>query len=224
MANMGTAPHNGSTERRPRRFPRAALAVPVEIHRGDTVLMGSTDVFSAGGMGLTCATPLTVGEELWLRFNLPTGHSVHTRGTVLNQYGPGKFGIGFVGLQEADHEALVAFCRRMLGYQRRSERLARRFHLTVWRAGEQREQCEEMAETLLVSQHGGLMMCRAPFRVDEVVYISWPQERRVEKAKIVGRKESSHGGPVELAFEFLESADFWKIQFAAESGKWSFQA
>ena len=219
---MGTEGHLPEHGRIPRRFPRVALVTPVEVHHAAELLMGSTQSVGAGGLNLQCNASLQPGEELWVRFNLPTGHSVHARAVVRLPLGSGGFGLEFTGLQEADHAALLSFCRKILGYQRRSERLARRFHVTVWRAHEDRQQTEQLAETVLVSRHGGLLVCRAPFHVGETVCICRPQALRTAKARIVDRKESGHGGPVEIAFEFLDTSDFWDIDFGSESGKWSF--
>lgn len=220
---MGTEGHLPEHGRIPRRFPRVALVTPVEIHYRDELLMGSTQSLGAGGLSLQCNASFAPGEELWVRFNLPTGHSVYARAVVLHPLAAGTFGLEFTGLQETDHAALLSFCRKILGYQRRSERVARRFHVTVWRADEDRGQTEQLAETLLVSRHGGLLMCRAHFLTGETVCICRPQALRIAKARIVDRKESGHGGPVEIAFEFLDTSNFWDIDFADESGKWSFK-
>jgi hypothetical protein len=208
----------------PRRYPRVALVTPVEIQSEGGVYMGSSEEVSAGGLRVDCAAPLKVGQDLWVRFNLTTGPSLHARAIVVGSYGEQKFGLKFVGLEDPQREALLTYCRKLLGYSRRGERLPRRLHVTIWRAGEERKAAEQLAETVLVSRHGGLLVCRVYFREDETVFICWPKEQRIAQARVVQRKASGTGGLMEVAFEFLEEDNFWGMEFGNESGKWNFES
>jgi len=70
-----------------------------------------------------------------------------------------------------------------------------------------------MAETVVLSKHGGLMVTRARFALGAIIYLHWPGGRRGAYVRIVHRREEGAGGLAELGFEFTQEINFWGLNF-----------
>ena len=191
-----------------RRHPRVRVSLPVELRSGMTLALGTTDDISIGGMRVTCPVRLDRDRDVWLRYNLPAGHSVRTRGAVVYHQPEGRAGLSFGELGTADHSALTGALDGLLGYTRRGAREARRIHLTVRPIGSTDIEAE-MAETLFISPHGGLLVSRAHWKLLQRVCLSWPERERTASARIVYRRLAGPGGLAEFGFNFEGTDTFW---------------
>ena len=191
-----------------RAHSRIQLATPVQIRVGERSFVCNTEDISIGGLGASCAQPPPASARLRLLFNLPNGSSVNTEG-IVRYVRADRFGVQFVDLPSAAQEALDDYTRRALGYTRRGNRIAVRLTITLQSGTSGAEM--EMAETVVLSRNGGLLVCRAPFKVGEVLRLSWPEQNRATQVRIAFRRPCGPGELAELGFEFLDSTDFWQI-------------
>lgn len=198
---------------RPRAHPRLPLAIPVEIHYNDKTILGRTENISVGGLLALCdkRTP-PPSAELTVLFNLPNGTSIHADGVVRHVHGE-KVGVQFKTLPPYGKDALDAFTRRMEGATRRGARKQKRLHVTLrdLRGGDEAQQ--EMAETVLLSRNGGLMICRAPFSIGDRLEMYWPDKKKKTEIIIVFRRPCGTAELAELGFEFLDGYNFWGLDF-----------
>lgn len=97
--------------RRPRRFERRRVALPVTIvdERGRSTgeIQFDTQDLSVGGAFLTSRLLFELDEDLEIEFILPGGFKVRARGRVARVSGdPPGMGIAFSALAEGDREAI----------------------------------------------------------------------------------------------------------------------
>ncbi len=211
MRGHGTAMlRDASTTFAERRHPRVRVALPVELRSGMVVAVGTSEDLSVGGMRVTSPVRLDRDRDVWLRFNLPSGYSVWTRAEVKHAMPDGRVGLSFGELATRDHVALAEIVNRLLGYARRGERKARRYHVTIRPVGALESE-QELAETMLISQHGGLLVSRAHFKLLDRIWLTWPERQRSAAAKIVYRRVAGPGGLVELGFTFDDVENFWEL-------------
>ncbi len=211
---MSTSPQ---PPRAVRMYPRVPVALPIEIEAGKSVMMCETVNLSAGGLLIACRRSLPGTAAFKVRINLPTGDSIHAPVQVVHQASR-NMGVQFVELPSDARATLSAFADRMLSFKRRGERLTRRLHVTVSRMGQRREDAEEIAETVVISRHGGLLVCRAHFAVGERIFVYWPEKKRGAPARVVALQTSGKAGIVELGFEFEGAEDFWDAEFNHSAG------
>jgi hypothetical protein len=198
-----------------RKYPRVALSIPVELRVAGRKTVTNTLNLGVGGLLLQPQErSLPVGTEVNVLFNLPTGHSISTAATVVHVMGS-AVGLRFIDLEEASRMVLSRFLRRMLNYIRRGVRLTRRMHVTI-RGAASPESAFEIAETIVISRHGGLLSSRAQFAVNDEVLVWWPEGKRGTSARIVHRRASGTAGLLELGFEFLQDVNFWGLDFPEE--------
>jgi hypothetical protein len=197
-----------------RAYPRLPLATPVEIHYADRKILCRTENISIGGFLAHCRNAPPTSAELNVLFNLPNGITINTKGVVKHRH-RGRFGVQFSSLPPTERVALEGFTARMENFTRRGERIARRLHVTIRSMHPDKEQSEQMAETVLLSQNGGLMVCRAKFDVGERLRLYWPEKKRSTEIVIVFRRPCGTADLVELGFEFLEDDNFWGMGFSA---------
>ncbi len=204
---MGTTPPPIRPFVPTRAYPRLSYATPLVIEYQGHSYMGTTEDIAIGGLGARCDTPPPAFSELGLLFNLPTGSSVRTRGTVRYVL-PSRFGVQFTGLPQEAREALEEYTRNILGYVRRSGRLARRIHVTL-RSLNAPEGAEQLGETVILSRNGGRLVCRARFKIGDQLQLCWPEKHRETEIRVVFRQLCGTGELTDLGFEFLNEQDFW---------------
>ena len=192
-----------------RRHPRVRVALPVELRSGVLLALGTTEDLSLGGMRVASPLRLDRLRDVWLRFNLPSGHSIRARGAVVYHHTEGRVGLSFGELGTADHVALSSTLGTLLGYTRRADRKANRLHLTVRPIGSAAAEAE-LAETLFTSPHGGLLVSRAHWKLLERVLITWPERHKSAHARIVFRRNAGPGGLAEFGFSFDDTDTFWE--------------
>gem|GEM_PF-2148487 len=211
MKRHATMAHTDEDRNAPaeRRHPRIRVAFPVELRSGVLLALGTTEDISLGGMRVTCPVRLERERDVWVRFNLPSGHSVRARGAVVYNQSEGRVGLSFGELGTKDHVALSSTLGTLLGYTRRGNRKVHRVHLTVRPIGSVDAEAE-MAETIFTSPHGGLLVSRAHWRLLDRVLISWPERQRSAEARIVYRRSAGPGGLAEFGFSFDDTTTFWE--------------
>lgn len=192
-----------------RAHPRLKFVTPMQVQVGGRVFVCSTEDISVGGLRARYAQPPPGLTRLRLLFNLPTGSSVHTDG-VVRYTRVDRFGVQFAGLPAEAHDALDDYTCRTLGYTRRGNRLAKRLTVTLRSAKAGAE--EEVAETVVLSRKGGRLVCRARFKIGEELRLAWPEQNRAAPVRVVFRRLCGPGELTELGFEFLGSADFWRME------------
>jgi len=208
-----------------RKYPRVSLTLPVELHVGEVKIATNTLNLSVGGMLLQPQRkPLALGTEVQLQFNLPTGHAIAARAKVVHVTTTAKvvhlmgsaIGLQFTDVDEPARLALSQFLRRMITYVRRGVRLTRRMHVTV-RSTAAPTSAIEMAETIVICRHGGLLSTYARFNVNDEIFLWWPDGKRGASAQIVHRRHTGTAGLAEMGFEFLQQFNFWGLDFPQES-------
>ena len=198
-----------------REYPRVRLAIPVVVKIGDLTLMGQTQNVSLGGLLMQVPHQLTEGLELNLLFNLPTGHTVSTRAVVVHTPAKKAYGVKFAPLEDPCRTSLAQFVQKLIEYVRRGVRVSKRMHVTL-RVTQSDKNSEELAETVVLSRHGGLLIARARFAVGTIVYLWWPGGKRGAYVRIVNRREEGAAGLAEIGFEFTQDANFWGLNFPDE--------
>ncbi len=194
----------------PRAHPRLPLATPVEIHYSDKTILGRTENISLGGLLALCNKVPPQTAELTVLFNLPNGTTIHADGIVRHVHGD-RIGVEFKALPPNGRDALDAFTKRMETYTRRGQRKPKRLHVTL--RDPRREGHEEMAETVLLSRNGGLLICRAPFAIGDRLSMYWPEKKKFADISVVFRRPCGTADLAELGFEFLSDQDFWGLDF-----------
>ena len=129
-------------------------------------------------------------------------------------------GVRFLDLATEHQRALADYVEKILRYTRRSVRVARRLHVTIHGSLQPGRPEGELAETVLLSQHGGLLVSRSRFKLDERIFLWWPERQKGAHAKIVFRALGGVGNLVELGFEFEEVENFWGLEFPPDTPLW----
>src|SRR5579859_1468128 len=199
-----------------RKSGRLDLATPVEIREGASRTMGLTKNVSIGGLLLECCLDFQSGSRLDVLFNLPTGLSVRARCSVVHLQPEARVGLRFLGLEAACHEMLEEFIREMTLHMRQWQHKAivKRLYIVVMGCKSGAAQ-EELAETILLSRHGGVLVCRARFKAGQKIFLWSPDRRQGAYARIVSHRLRDTSGLVELGFEFQDTHDLWGIDLLA---------
>ncbi len=102
---------------------------------------------------------------------------------------------------------------RKPAHRRRSARIVLRIPLLVNEAGDSPETKWEPVETILVSEHGGMIRAQQNFQIGSTLDIRVRNKDRFAQARVVwtSTKVSSQG--MELGFEIVDQVDFWEIKF-----------
>jgi len=173
--------------------------------------MGTTEDIAIGGLGARCDTLPPNFAELDLRFSLPTGSSIRTRG-IVRYVLPDRFGVQFADLPEEARQALEEYTRKALGYVRRGGRVAKRLHVTL-RSMTSAVGSEELAETVIISRNGGRLVCRARFKIGEELLLYWPEKHREAHVRVVFRQLCGTGELTDLGIAFLtDDQNFWGLE------------
>jgi PilZ domain len=99
------------------------------------------------------------------------------------------------------------------GYSRRSGRIARHLDIVLhWRNPNGNSE-EIAAETLVLSQHGCRVACPVRLKLRDEVIVWWPERHRDTRARIIFRVLDAQKDFVELGVEFLDTENFWEIDF-----------
>ena len=196
-----------------RRYPRVAVSVPVELRVGKTLVVGRSRNVSLGGLCVNSPVQGIVGGVA-VRFSLPGGLFVTAVGSVVCQLPQGDLGIKFEELPPEQFALLAMSLQSLLGHARNATRIASRMVVTL-RPATDDTAAEEFAETQFISRTGAMLICRAHFRVNEHIYLWWPEKSRGINAHVIYRRQMGHFN--EIAVSFDEDRDFWGVPFGSDS-------
>lgn len=206
--------------RAPRRQPRVPLAAHAENVSSGLKASGSVGNISEGGMLMLTRHPFEVGDRLKISFHLPAGQPLAITG-IVRHHQPGiQMGIQFVDLNDAHRKAIAEYVKEIKPYARRSARVERRLKVILRWRDLQGNAFEEEAETLVLSKHGGLLVCPARFKAGQDADLWWPEHKKGARIRIVFRRLGRFGNLTEVAFEFVEADDFWDIAFPSDPQLW----
>src|SRR5512142_918024 len=96
---------------------------------------------------------------------------------------------------------------------RRGRRIARCLPLMLHWREPQGSWREVPAETKSLSQHGCLLTCSARITMHDEVMVWWLEKMHYTQARVVFRSVNTSDNSVELALEFLDTDDFWGLDF-----------
>src|SRR5436305_5255178 len=201
----------------PRRYPRFPLRTKVELRTQVRIYMATTDNVSAGGLLVECDPVLPRGTEIVLRFNLPNGFYIETTARVAHAKSGYGMGLEMLELTQEARDEISELARRIIGYTRRGARLPRQFNVMMQKSAQKGDVEGEMAQTILISRHGGLLVTRARFKADDSIYLWSPAHKKGAFATIVSRNIRGIDGLAEMGFRFNSDEDFWAEHFPAET-------
>jgi hypothetical protein len=194
-----------------RKYPRINVNTPVIVSSNASSCLGQTENISLGGALVFCGSSFQPMEHNRLRFNLPTGISVTATCKLVHQQNNARLGFEFVDIDPAMRSELGSFLQKLSTHARRGARIPKRFSVALSR--DAKSEIDQLAETMLISRWGGLMVCRGTFRMGQSVYLWWPQGKRGADARVVMHRRGNHAGVVEVGFEFTNHDNFWGIDF-----------
>lgn len=194
-----------------RRFPRIALAVPVEVLCSDVLVLGTSRNLSAGGMLLDTSCQLPPQTPVCVSFQLPTGLPIRALARVVHCRPGQRVGIEFTHMGNADWNALNKAIEVKESFHRRSIRIPERLMVELhWR--EKDRAVQGPAQTILLSRHGCLLQSQmAP--PPKTGLVIWCIERHMGSAARVISCEQDPEGLAIVALEFTCDANFWGIDF-----------
>lgn len=106
--------------------------------------------------------------------------------------------------------------------RRRSARIILRIPLLVNVADSRANTEWEPVETIMVSQHGGMIRARQKFQVGATLDIRVRNRERSARARVVWRSSEVTPRGIELGFEILNETGFWEMKFPRD--RWSEKA
>lgn len=193
-----------------RAYPRLRVTTPLQVKVGNNSWLWNTVDISVGGLGAKCQIAPPPSTTLQLLFNLPNGSSVSTTG-IVRYVRPDRVGIEFSDLSAESRAVLEGYTQRALTYTRSSGRISKRLYVAIKPSTSVDE--EQIAETVVLSRNGGLLICRAAFKVGDELDLRLPDQNQQASIKIIFRRECGSGGLAELGFEIRDIDNFWQIDF-----------
>ncbi len=194
-----------------RRFPRIAFVTPVDIACGDDHFQGKSLNLSAGGMLVETECQVLPRTQLYVSFQLPTGSPVKSVARVVHCR-PGRYlGVEFTRMGNADWNALGKSIEIKESYQRRSIRIPERLMVELY-WNHQSLAVHQMAQTILLSRHGCLLLCQSSPPAESRLVIWCPERRIGASARVVSCEQNLEGLAI-VALEFARDANFWGIDF-----------
>jgi hypothetical protein len=194
-----------------RKYPRINVNTPVIVSSSDSSCLGETENISLGGALVYCGSNFEPKPQSRLRFNLPTGISVAANSRLVHKQSNARLGFEFVDMEPGTRSNLANFLQKLSTHTRRGARVAKRFSVALSR--EPKADIDQLAETMLISRWGGLMVCRGTFRLGQGFYMWWPQGKRGADARVVMHRPGTQPGVVEIGFEFSDHENFWGMDF-----------
>jgi len=188
-----------------------------EVFSQRKVFTAQSQNLSLGGMLLEGSCDLSLLAQLHLRFPLPTGVSIVVAARVVHCRPGVRVGVEFMNLESATLDALRQSIQTEQSGQRRSIRIPERLYLYLqWE--QDGTPMQRKAETVLLSWHGCLLLTDAAPGSNALLTIHWPDTGAVTSARVVSKEEDTDG-MFKMALAFIDDANFWEIDFAAEGTK-----
>lgn len=211
MSNSETTSAGPNAYPAQRRYPRINVNTPVIVSSETSSCLGQTENISLGGALVHCGGSFQPRAESRLRFNLPTGVSVVATSRLVHRQADSRMGFQFVEMDPTMRAELSSFLHKLSTHSRRGARIPKRFNVALSR--DSKSEIDQLAETVMISRWGGLIVCRGTFRVGQGFYLWWPQGKRGADARVVMHRRGEHAGVVEVGFEFGNHDNFWGMEF-----------
>lgn len=190
------------------------MATPVEVRTGASRTIGVTENISLGGLLLQCSPDFQSGGRIDVLFNLTAGLSMKATCSLAHVQTGSRMGLRFLDLENSYRKMLDEFIREIaLRMQQWQDRvIVKRLHVIV-RSLLATDSQEALAETLLLSRRGGVLLCRARFKAGDRVFLWSPDRNQGAQARIVSHRLRGSAGLVELGFEFENTQALWEADF-----------
>lgn len=198
-----------------RRYPRVSFVTAVELQTAHSIEYGFSENISEGGMLVRSQASLSPMQPVLATFVLRGTGRMQIESRVVHCRPGVRAGIEFVSMSDEQRTILRQFAQPTIMSARRSARIPVRLFLDLsWVA------CGQMlgaqAETVLISQHGCLVLTRADLDVGASVSLRWPDAGIGARARVVSRQDCAADLP-RVAMEFVSTDAFWGEYFPADS-------
>ena len=196
----------------PRKCPRVALLTEVECLASGVIIHGWSENVSTGGLFVLSSQTFEPDTRVIVRLKFPSGYPLECPGCVARAIRGKHMGIQFLELKEEDRKALTDYINKAK-HPRRSARIARHVSVVIRWTDPGGNAREEPAQTIDLSRYGCRLACQTRFKVGENLYLWWPEGQRGVHTRAVFRRLGGLGEATEVAVEFLDDGDFWRINF-----------
>jgi PilZ domain len=196
-----------------RRFPRVPLVTAVELQTACSVAYGFSENISLGGMLVRSEVSLAPATPALTTFVLRGAGRMQIESRVVHCRPGVRTGLEFVRLTEVQQTILKEFAQPKITTLRRSARIPVRLFLELsWI--DRGQMLDALAETVLISRHGCLVLTKADVAVGRHISLKWPDIGIGTRARVVSRQDCASELP-RIAMEFVETDSFWGSYFPA---------
>jgi hypothetical protein len=101
--------------------------------------------------------------------------------------------------------------------RRRSARMVLRIPLLVNAVDPEQETEWEPVETIMVSEHGGMIRAKQNFQIGATLDIRVRNKDRFAQARVVWTSTKVTAQGMELGFEIVDQTGFWDIKFPPDT-------
>ena len=198
-----------------RQYPRVPFVTAVELETPTSVAYGFSENISLGGMLIRSEATLEPGTPALASFILRDVGRMQIESRIVHCRPRVRTGIQFVGLTEQQRGLIANVAQPKIATARRSVRIPVRLFLELsWI--DRGQLIEALAETVLISRHGCLVLSNAPVQVGSSISLRWQEVGIAARARIVSRQDLPGDMP-RIAMEFTDTDSFWGTYFTAEA-------
>ncbi len=198
-----------------RQHPRVPFVTAVELETPTSVAYGFSENISLGGMLIRSEATLEPGTPALASFILRDVGRVQIESRIVHCRPRVRTGIQFVELTEQQRGLISQIARPKIVTARRSVRIPVRLFLELsWI--DRGQLLEALAETVLISRHGCLVLSNAPVEVGSSISLRWQEVGIAARARVVSRQDLPGDLP-RIAMEFTETDSFWGTYFPGEA-------
>ncbi len=194
-----------------RRYPRVNYVTAVELESPGATAYGFSENLSVGGMLVRSEFELHPGTPVLASFILSGAGRMQIPSRIVHCRPGVRMGIQFLTLTDDQESALAKFTQPTITRMRRSPRIPVRLFVQLsWT--DQGNPADALAETVLISQHGCLMLTKGKVDVGVSLSLLWPETGTSARARVVSRQDCPGDLP-RVAVEFLDVDNFWGTYF-----------
>ncbi len=198
-----------------RQHPRVPFVTAVELETSASTAYGFSENISLGGMLIRTEATLEPGAPALASFILRDAGRVQIESRIVHCRPRVRAGIQFVHLSEQQRGVIAQVAQPKILTQRRSPRIPVRLFLELsWI--DRGQLLQALAETVLISQHGCLVLSDAPVEVGSSLSLRWQEVGIAARARVVSRQDLPGDLP-RIAMEFTETDSFWGTYFPARA-------
>ncbi len=197
-----------------RASTRVRFDTAVRIESGGRTCEGHSVNVSLGGMMIACKDhPFHPLEHVLLTFEIEKGFFAELPAQVIHARRGEYFGVRWLDLPMEYAQILTRRTTLPAMEHRRSDRLAQRFYLELnWNDG--LRDCNEPAETVLISKHGCLLLARSDIPVGHHVQLAWREKKLSALARVAYSEPTLDGDLHKIALEFETANELWGQDFS----------